>query len=400
MQLGVDHLLEKLRDYPDARLGVLCHAASVNRDGTHILELLDAALPGRVTCVFGPEHGVASAAEDMEHVGDATDSAGRPHYSLYGETLVSLTPTAEMLSHCDVLIVDLQDVGARYYTYIYTMAYCMQACAEASIPVIVCDRPNPIGGSVVEGPLVQQGFTSFVGHFPLPNRHGFTIGEFARYCNTEHALGADLHVLGMHGWQRDQLWSDTGLAWTNPSPNMRSQHAALLYPGMCLLEACNVSEGRGTETPFDHCGAPWADTTALTAALDALALPGVTYQATSFTPHSRKFSGSVCSGLRWQITDHRTLDAYAFGLACMWAWQRCHPNDFGWRTPDGNPPHEGFDAGPYEFVTDRPAIDLLTGSSMFRELVDSGASWDDVKQHCLTPTPTEWLGRRAQYLLY
>lgn len=380
MQLGIDSLAAYLdTHYHDARLGLLCHAASVTSTGQHAVDVLGTdPKRWRLTTLFGPEHGIASRAEDMERVATTQDPKGHTIYSLYGNSPDSLRPTAIMLANIDCLVIDLQDIGTRYYTYIYTMAFAMSACAERNIPVIVCDRPNPIGGVATEGGRGDQRFASFVGWYPLPVRHGMTIGEVARHFNREHGIGATITILPMHGWQRAWHWEDTGLPWINPSPNMRSVAAALLYPGKCLLEATNISEGRGTATPFELCGAPWIDGVQLAKKLEALCLPGIAVAPVTFTPTSRKFSGQLCGGIRCTVTDRSTFAPYQFGLALLWALHALDPARFGWRTPQGNPPHTGLDAGPYEFNTVHPAIDLLTRGNQVRQAIDRGRGWDDI----------------------
>ncbi|MBI4366588.1 MAG: DUF1343 domain-containing protein [Deltaproteobacteria bacterium] len=378
-----------------ARVGLVCHQASRTAQGIHAAGLLAKNSHWYLTTLFGPEHGVAAAAaQDMECVVSGRDPAtGLPAYSLYGDGEASLIPTPAMLRAVDVLAIDLQDIGARYYTYIYTTAFCLQACAALHKPVLVCDRPNPIGGATLEGPLSEPGFRSFVGWYPLPVRHGMTIGEAARYFNVEHRLRADLTVLPMDGWRRDWLWDDTGLAWVNPSPNMRSLAAALLYPGLCLLEATNVAEGRGTPTPFEHCGAPWIDGPRLAREISTLQLPGIHVEPTTFCPGARKYAGTICQGVRFTITDRDRFTPYAFGLALLSVLRAF--DGFRWRDPHGDLP----DDGPYEFVTDRPAIDLLTGSARVREAIDARKNWPEIAGFAGLPSET-FQQRRKIHLLY
>lgn len=406
MQLGIDQLADYLtQHHRGARIGLLSHRPSRTQAGIPAIPLLATNAAWTLTTLFGPEHGGAGRAADMEGVATTREpSTGLPLYSLYGDSLASLRPTTTMLNNLDCLVIDLQDIGTRYYTYIYTMAYCLEACAAAGKPVIVCDRPNPLNGVSIEGRVVEPGFASFVGQYPLPNRHGMTIGELARYFNAAYRIGASLEVIPLHGWQRDWYWEDTKLPWINPSPNMRSPTAALLYPGLCLLEATNISEGRGTATPFEICGAPWIDGEVLANKLRYLHLPGIAFTPITFTPEHRKFSGQRCGGIRLTITDRSAFRPYAFGLALLWTVASLHvatenPKEFGWRTPAGNPPHSGLDAGPYEFVTDRPAIDLLTGSRAVRNGIDHEMPWL-LLQHLAGPTPDEFLQQRQRFLLY
>lgn len=401
MKLGLDSLSEYLSEYHrNEKVGLLCHAASFTSSGQHAINLLENEPAIELSTIFGPEHGVTGVAADMEEVATSRTKNGTPIFSLYGSSRDTLTPTSEMLSELDLLVIDLQDIGTRYYTYIYTMAFCLQACAKARVPVVICDRPNPLGGIKIEGNLQTDGFDSFVGEFPLPVRHGMTIGEMARYLNEEHQIGASIFVVEMCGWERKWLWNETKLTWFNPSPNMRSPHAALLYPGACLLEACNISEGRGTSSPFELCGAPWIDAEKLMHDLSALKLPGIEITPTNFTPDSRKFAGEECFGARLQITDPENFQAYQFGVALLSAFYNNNPESFAWRTPLGNPPHKGFDAGPYEFNLIHPAIDLLTGSCQIRESINNGNSWANLQKICATNIPLNFQNSRAQALLY
>ncbi len=406
MLLGSDQLTQYLdRHHPAARCALLCHQASVTRDGTPTSTLLHDHLAERLCALFAPEHGFSGTAPDMAAVGTAIHSAWDiPIYSLYGKDQNSLYPTPQMLQDIDCLIIDLQDIGTRYYTYIYTMALTMRAAAQAGVKVIVCDRPNPINGVTLEGSLGDDAFHSFVGYYPLPVRHGLTIGELALYFNRTYSLGADLHVLRLQGWNRNWYWEDTKLAWINPSPNMRSPQAALLYPGVCLLEGTNVSEGRGTDTPFEVCGAPWINGEVLANKLHYLQLPGIDFHPVTFTPQSRKFAGEVCGGVRLQITDRDSFMPYHFGLALLWTLATIHvatenPCEFGWRTPRGNPPHHGLDAGPYEFNQQHPAIDLLTRDSKIRSAIDAHMPWLMLRQFIGSPTD-HFLQQRANLLLY
>jgi uncharacterized protein YbbC (DUF1343 family) len=388
MQLGIDILLAEHRDLlKGQRVGVLAHAASVNARGAHTVDRLARDGDVRVTALFGPEHGIATAAQDMEAVASVHDPrSGIPIYSLYGNTLESLMPTQEMLDRIDVLVVDLQDIGSRYYTYVWTAVLAMQAAAAAGKKVIICDRPNPIGGDLVEGAEIQTGFESFVGLHSIPVRHGMTIGEIVQWMNDREGIGADLTVIPMKGWQRGMSWNDTGLPWTNPSPNMRSYSAALLYPGMCLVEATNISEGRGTDTPFEIVGAPYFDSEEFIAAFEALGLPGVHAAPTSFIPMRQKWAQSMCHGVRWVVSDAQAFRPYATGLAFLWLAHKLYrDHGFEWRT------------APYEFVTEKPAIDLLTGSGSFRESIDDlnlAVLWE------LVTTPEEMLKARERALMY
>jgi len=390
MKLGIEKLVSDERKLlKNKRIGLLAHQASIDASGSHTVDLLADDLELNLVALFGPEHGIATKAQDMEAVESIAlpYSDGRmPVYSLYGSTFESLTPTKDMLSGIDILVVDLQDVGARYYTYIWTMALCMKACAENGKAVIVLDRPNPINGVDVEGAMQEAGFESFVGLYSLPVRHGMTMGEIARYLNEEYRIGCELRVVRMEGWQREWFWRDTKLNWVNPSPNMRSFNAALLYPGMCLVEGSNLSEGRGADTPFEVVGAPYIDSAELISEIEKMNIPGVRATPTSFIPVRQKWMGKICHGVRWAITDEGIFKPYLTGIAFLWAVHRLYKDTgFSWRTK------------PYEFVSDKPAIDLLTGSSYFRENIDTK---EFLSFRPLLKIPEEFREKRQRALLY
>lgn len=388
MRLGIDVLLDEERDLlKGKRVGILAHAASVDADGLHTVDRIANRGGGEVVALFGPEHGIATKAEDMEPVESRDDPANDiPVHSLYGKTLDSLKPTPEMLRDLDVLVVDLQDIGSRYYTYVWTACLCAEACAEGKKRIIVCDRPNPIGGTLVEGGAIEEGFESFVGLFSVPVRHGMTIGEIVRHVSSRQGGGGDVTVALMEGWEQRMHWRDTGLPWVNPSPNMRSYSAAILYPGMCLLEGTNCSEGRGTDTPFEIVGAPYIDSDELIDAFSALGLPGIHAAPTSFIPTRQKWHGRFCNGVRWVVEDVQAFRPYLTGLAFVWLLKKM----YGGR---------GFElrTAPYEFVTNRPAIDLLTGSAAFREGI-SAHSLGDLRR--FAATPKGMLDEREGALLY
>lgn len=383
IRLGIDNLLAAPELLQGKRIGAVLHQASITSAGATTLDVLSSH---NLTTLFGPEHGITTVAQDMEGVAHGEDVARNlPIYSLYGDSFASLQPQAEMCNAFDTFVIDLQDIGSRYYTYSYTMAFCMQTAAKTGKSVVVCDRPNPINGTTIEGGLIDDGFHSFVGLYSLPVRHAMTIGELARYFNDVCGINCDLKVVPMTGWQRQMHWDDTGLRWINPSPNMRSLNAALLYPGMCLLEGSNVSEGRGTDTPFELCGAPWVDGGLLANQLNDLKLPGIQFAPAEFTPAFQKHAGQNCSGVQFAITDRSALRPYEIGVALI-AALAAHKG-FAWRTER------------YEFVDDIPAIDLLTGSARIRKAIDGHASWN-ILQKLVGPTPAEFLNTRARYLLY
>ncbi len=386
MKLGIEELLSKHSDLlTGKRLGVLAHPASCNQSGEHTIALLQQNY--QITALFGPEHGLDGVAQDMEAVSSAVDETKQlPIYSLYGNNIDSLKPSAAMLDKIDTLIIDLQDVGSRYYTYVWTAVLACQACAEFGKNVIICDRPNPLGGSAVEGANINRGFESFVGLHSIPNRHGMTFAEIVQSVCKKEKLNRTLHICKMQGWSREQSFPETGLGWINPSPNMRSYQAALLYPGMCLLEATNVSEGRGTATPFELCGAPFVRSEELIEHMLGLELPGFSMKSTTFEPTFQKWQHESCHGINWQIENSKTLQPYLLGLGLLWNLHRIYAKrGFAWR------------AQAYEFVKHIPAIDLLTGSEAFRKRI-STRDWQEIVP--LAKTPAELLSSRKENLLY
>lgn len=346
------------------RVAILTNQAAVTSRLEPIWDLVP-RLGGRLLRIFAPEHGLFGIAQDMEAV-DHGVWHGVPVFSLYGDTPERLRPPAELLQDMDVVLVDLPDIGCRYYTFAATMEYCLEACAEAGVHVIVCDRPNPLGGEILEGGPVEEVCRSFVSELPVPVRHGMTLGELALLLQRERCPQLALTVLTCEGWQRHQWWDETGLPWIAPSPNMPNLATATVYPGACLVEATNLSEGRGTTRPFLLTGAPWLDGETLAQRLNALELPGVRFRPTLFRPEFQKHAGKVCSGVEWQVTDRLAFRPLATGLALLREVRRAHPERFAWR------------AEPYEFVADVPAIDLLTGSPMARLVVEGELALEDV----------------------
>ena len=311
------------------RVGLITHPAAVTRDWTHATDALLAA-GVRLTALFGPEHGLSGTAADGDPVDHAIDPrTGLPIFSLYGDTLA---PTAAMLDEVDVLLFDMQDVGARFYTYISTLLHVLRGAGDHGVPVVVLDRPNPLGGIVREGPILEAGHASFVGVAPLPVRHGLTVGELARWFVHHFALDVDLAVVPMQGWQRSMWFDQTGLPWVSTSPNLPHLSTATVYPGACLVEGTNLSEGRGTALPFEVIGAPWVDGHALAARLNALDLAGVQWRATRFTPTASKFAGEPCAGVQLHVTDRNAFGPVATGLHLIGAVRKQHHADFDWRT--------------------------------------------------------------------
>lgn len=366
VRFGIDVLrADNFRALKGLKVGAICNITSVDGAFDHLADLLMEADGVTLGALFGPEHGVRGEAQDMIGVSHAPDPVTKiPTHSLYGATFDSLSPTPESLDGLDALVFDIQDVGSRYYTYVYTMALAMKAAAQKGLAFFVLDRPNPINGVTLEGNIVHPGFESFVGLYPLPNRHGMTAGELARYFNEVHGIGCDLRVIGCEGWKRTMWWEDTGRAFIPPSPNMPTVDTAVVYPGLCFIEGTNMSEGRGTTKPFEWIGAPFLDPVAFTHALEAEDLPGVAFRATSFRPTFQKHAGKSCGGAMIHVTDRNSFLPVRTGIAILRAARAVGGEAFQWRTEK------------YEFIDDKPAIDLLTGTATVRKAIDAGKSLD------------------------
>jgi uncharacterized protein YbbC (DUF1343 family) len=376
VQTGLDRLIhEQLDLLQGQRVGLVTHPAAVLPDLTGAVDaLLRAGV--RLTALFGPEHGLDGSAADGTPVNNGVHRhTGLPIYSLYGATE---GPTPEMLAGVDILVFDMQDVGVRFYTYMSTLFHLLQGAARAGKPVLVLDRPNPINGLTLEGPLLLPGFESFVGVVPVPIRHGLTLGEMARWMNGECALGADLTIVTMHRWRRRMWFSEIGLPWVPPSPAMPHLSTATLYPGLCLLEGTNVSEGRGTALPFEVCGAPWIEGRALAERLNALALPGVRARATRFSPGSDKFAGEMCGGVQIHVTERDALRPVALGLHLVATLRDLYPEEFAWRAPH---------------------FDRLVGSDRVRHALERGEPVEQLVQGW-SETLAEFGHQREAYLLY
>ncbi len=394
---GLDVLCgERLDLLRGRRVGVLCHPASVSADLVHIVDRLVAA-GVRPTRLFGPEHGVRGEAQDMIGVDAERDGrTGIPVDSLYGKSFESLTPSRAALDEVDVLLVDLQDIGSRYYTYIWTMALTMRAAASAGVAVVVLDRPNPLGGVAIEGGDVAPDCASFVGLGSIPVRHGLTVGEVARLVKAglpwggpQFASGIDveLEVIGARGWHRRDFFEASGLPWVLPSPNMPTPDTAFVYPGMCLIEGTNVSEGRGTTRPFEIVGAPFIDGYRLAERLAGYDLPGVRFRPLSFRPTFHKHAGQSCGGVQLHVVDRNSFRPYRTGVVILRELQAQGGEAFRWRTE------------PYEFVADRPAIDLLTGSDAVRLGIERGEPAEALFATWLK-AERQFAERRRPHLIY
>jgi uncharacterized protein YbbC (DUF1343 family) len=357
MRLGSEVLLASRRLH-GRRVGVVANPASIDHGFGHIVERVAGAGEVTLGAIFGPQHGFHSNLQDnmieTPHVSDGRRQV--PVYSLYSETR---EPTAEMLEGLDGLVIDLQDIGARIYTFIYTMANCLRAAGRHGVPVIVCDRPNPIGGVQVEGPMLEPGFESFVGQYPIPMRHGMTVGELAQLFNERFRLGATLEVVQMEGWRREQYWDETGAPWVMPSPNMPTLDSAIVYPGTVLFEGTMLCEGRGTTRPFELVGAPWIDADAFAERMNRLGLSGVHFRPATFEPTFQKHAKTPCGGCQIHVTDRQAFAPVAVGAALLREFHGSAPTQFAWRQP------------PYEYEHDKLPIDILAGSSALREQVES-----------------------------
>jgi uncharacterized protein YbbC (DUF1343 family) len=370
---GVDVLVDrKFALLAGKRVGLITNHTGLDAVGRRTIDLLARAPGVKLRALFSPEHGLSGQA-DWKVVSGRDASTNLPVFSLYGETR---RPTPEMLKGLDALVFDLQDAGARFYTYMSTMAYAMEAAAQKGIEFVVLDRPNPITAARLEGPVMDADLKSFTGCFPLPIRHGMTLGELARMFNGENRMGARLKVVPMQGYRRSMWFDETGIAWVNPSPNLRSLDQAALYPGVALSEASNVSVGRGTDTPFELLGAPWINAEELAGYLRGRQIPGVDFEAAAFTPASSVFAGQSCNGIRIALKDRESLNAVGLGVEILCALQRLYPGVFR------------LD----------PALHMLGSRTVIRAIADGqapetiAASW---KQHL-----DEFQGRRGPYLLY
>jgi uncharacterized protein YbbC (DUF1343 family) len=383
--LGLEQLLESDR-LDGQRVALVCNPSSVDRHLRHAADRLAAHPRARLTAIFGPQHGFRSdVQENMIESGHAHDERRRvPVYSLYSETR---EPTAEMLRDVDVLVIDLQDVGTRIYTYIYTMANCLAAARTHGVTAIVCDRPNPIGGVGVEGPMLVVGYESFVGQYPIPMRHGMTIGELARLFNDAFTIGADLEVVKMRGWRRDMYFDDTDLPWVMTSPNIPTLDTCIVYPGTVLFEGTNVSEGRGTTRPFELVGAPWADAERFADEMNRIELPGAFFRPAVFEPTFHKHAKTNCGGCQIHVLDRATFRPVEAGVALISAFRASDPAQFAWRDP------------PYEYEHDKLPIDILAGSPETRERIDAGERARDIARSW-EPSVAGFARLRERFLAY
>jgi uncharacterized protein YbbC (DUF1343 family) len=389
VQTGLDVLVrDGFAPLRGLRVGLVANPAAVDASLRHAADLLADAPQVRLGSLFGPEHGFGGEAQDLIGVGDALHPRYRcPVYSLYGDHVDSLRPRPEALRGLDLLVIDLPDIGSRYYTFQATMLFCLDAAGASDLPVIVLDRPNPLNGVTVEGPTIQPGYESFVGPHPIPTRHGLTLGELAHLYAAEREIRVALHVIRCEGWRREHYFDETFLPWVLPSPNMPTLETAIVYPGQCLVEGTNLSEGRGTTRPFELCGAPWVNADRVANRLAADQLPGVTFRPVTFRPTFHKFAGQLCGGVQLHVTERVAFRPVRTSLALLAAFRAEGTAHFRWRTE------------PYEFVEDVPAIDLLFGGSRERLAIQAGLPADQISRPW-AEDEAAFKARREPFLLY
>jgi uncharacterized protein YbbC (DUF1343 family) len=385
VRLGSEKLIDA-GTLKNMHVGVVSNPASVDSRFRHIVDVLATSQDVKLSAIFGPQHGFHSDVQDnMIETGHSRDARrGVPVYSLYSETR---EPTADMFKGLDVLVIDLQDVGSRIYTFIYTMANCLRAGKKHGVPVIVCDRPNPIAGTKICGPILMKGFESFVGQFPIPLRHGMTIGELAQFFNEACGIGADLTVMAMDNWKRTMHHDETGLPWVMPSPNIPTLETAVVYPGAVLFEGTNISEGRGTTRPFELIGAPWIDAEALAEKLAKYKLPGVHFRAATFEPTFQKHAKASCGGCQIHVLDRDEYYSVQSAVAVLVEIRAQNPTQFQWRQP------------PYEYEQKKLPFDILAGSSELRQQIEDGLPARTI-HHSWQSSHEKFAEDRKPFLLY
>lgn len=369
-----------------SRIGLLANQASCDGRLNHARDVLSGLFAQDLCALFGPQHGYGGEDQDnMIETPHARDKRfGIPVFSLYSETR---EPLPSMLELIDILVIDLQDVGTRVYTFASTMLGCLKACARQDKRVIILDRPNPLGGTMVEGNVLEQDMFSFVGPFALPMRHGLTMGEMARMFNTEMDIGCELDVISMKGWKRDMSWNDTGLRWLMPSTNMPTADTAAVYPGQVIWEGTNLSEGRGTCRPFEIFGAPWLDAAGIKKFLENCKGGGYFLQEFKFKPTFHKWKGEICNGFMIHILDRTEYRPYFTAITLLKAIIDMHSDKFQWRRP------------PYEYEYEREPIDLIIGSTSLRKDIESGPSIQSIEDR-ISAEAEAFVSRRRPYLLY
>jgi len=370
-----------------SRVGLLVHPASVNSKLVHAVDIFLRYRDIELKALFGPQHGIFGETQDnmVEWKGFKDKRTGLTVFSLYGKVRA---PEPSMLKDIDVMVVDLQDVGSRYYTYIWTMSLCVQRCEQMNKSMVILDRPNPIGGEIIEGPVLDMRYSSFVGLQPLPVRHGMTMGEIGMYLKNEFHPSIDLHVIPLQGWRRDMWFDMTGLPWIMPSPNMPALDTTIVYPGMCLFEGTNLSEGRGTTRPFEFFGAPFIEPERLIKRIDEFKLPGVKFRPVYFKPTFQKYAGRTCGGAQIHVTDRNEFRPFRTAVAILKSVYELYPDHFRWRKP------------PYEYETKRLPIDILAGTDRLRKGIESGSSLKDMEGWWREECRRFHKSIRERYLMY
>jgi len=387
VRVGLEVLLQ---DIPQVmrgkRVGLICNQSSVNHEFQHAADLLQGHSAFKLTALFGPQHGIRGDVQDnmieTEHGIDRR--TGLPVHSLYSETR---EPTEKMLEDVDVLVFDMQDVGCRIYTFAYTLANCMRIAGQLGKSVVVCDRPNPINGVDTSGNILEPEFASFVGLFPLPTRHGMTVGELAQMFRDRFNAQCDLHIVPMDGWKRRFWLDETDAPWVMPSPNMPTLDSATVFPGAVHFEGTQVSEGRGTTKPFELIGAPYIDPDAYADALTQLALPGVIFRACAFQPTFQKHAKVTCGGVQTHVVDRNKFDSVLAGVAMVKVIHDMYPNEFRWKED------------PYEYVFDKNPFDVISGTDKIRKALEQGVDLETIRQGWQSPL-VEFENIRAPYLIY
>ena len=367
VKLGLEKILDdSMNILNNQRIGLICNQASVNHKFQHAADLFYEKSEINLCALFGPQHGIRGDVQDnmIETAHGFDKKTNLPIYSLYSETR---QPTEEMLKDLDALVFDLQDVGCRVYTFIYTMANAMKSCAAFGKKMFICDRPNPINGIDIEGNCLETNFESFVGQYPIPMRHGLTVGELAKLFNDKFNIGCDLEVITMEGWSREMYFDETDAPWVLPSPNMPSVETAVVFPATVYFEGTQVSEGRGTTRPFEVVGAPYIDADELADTLSEIKLPGVIFRAVNFLPTFQKYSGKTCGGIFIHVTERAIFEPVITGISLVKTIKDLYPNNFEWKKP------------PYEYVYDLNPFDVISGTDKTRTFIETGTSIESIK---------------------
>jgi uncharacterized protein YbbC (DUF1343 family) len=385
-RLGLEKLLAGPNSVKGQRVGLICNQSSVDHELRHAADVLESNADIRVTAFFGPQHGIRGDVQDnmIESPHTIDKATGHPVYSLYSETR---EPNEEMLRDIDTFVFDMQDVGCRIYTFIYTLANCMRAAKKYGKRVVVCDRPNPINGAQVEGNVLEPAFSSFVGQYPIPTRHGMTVAELAKMFNEHFGIGCDLELILMDGWERSQWLDQTDAPWVIPSPNMPTLAAATVFPGTVHVEGTQLSEGRGTTLPFELVGAPYIDAAEYARQLERLGLPGVRFRAAGFQPTFQKHAGVTCGGVQIHVLDREQLQSVITGIATIKIAYDMYPEKFKWKNP------------PYEYEYDKNPFDVIAGTPTLRKQIESGTSLGVISESWREGL-AEFRVLREKYLLY